>query len=226
MSALAWPARAFTAALLVPIPAALAAQAVLLDRLPADDEREAIYKSSAVSAWVLAAAAMLAARFSEFSRPQLWLSAPDPAAMAAAAAAAFAAGVAVMVVARWLRFPEPEIVAYLIPRSTSEKIAFTGLSISAGIAEELVFRSFLIAALFRAFGSLPLAGGASVAVFAVAHAYQGWRGILQVALLGVILTAPLLLTGSVYPSMAAHAGLDIATGLSLHRWLSRGPGPD
>ncbi len=219
LGGLDWPARAFTAALLVPIPAALGLQALLLDQLPAEEARESVYTSSAASIWVLAGAAMLAARFSEFTRAELWLSAAPPGITALAAAGAFGAGIGIMVIARLLRFPEPEIVSYLIPRSTSEKIAFTGLSISAGIAEELVFRSFLMAALARAFGSLPLAVAASIAVFSVAHAYQGWRGLAQVALLAGILTAPLLLTGSVYPAMAAHAALDIAAGLFLHPLL-------
>ncbi len=221
---LAGPARAFTAALLVPIPATLGLQAFLLDELPAEDEREAVYTSSAVSAWVLAILAMLAARFSGFTRAGLWLVLPDAGTFAMASGATFAAGALIMIVARWLRLPDPEIVTYLIPRSVSEKIAFAGLSISAGIAEELVFRSFLIAALARGLGSVPVAAGVSIVVFAVAHAYQGWLGILQILLLGAILTAPLLITGSVYPGMAAHAALDITAGLVLPRWQRRGPG--
>jgi uncharacterized protein len=63
----------------------------------------------------------------------------------------------------------------------------------------------------------------SIGVFAASHAYQGWIGVLRVALLGVVLTAPFLLTGSVYPSIIAHAALDILAGLVFAEWLRHTP---
>jgi membrane protease YdiL (CAAX protease family) len=128
-----------------------------------------------------------------------------------------------MALGKLIRAPETALLDYLIPRSSHEKIAFAGLSLSAGIAEELVFRSFLIAALEQATGSLGVAVGVSVAVFAISHSYQGIAGLIRVALLGLVLTAPFLLTGSVYPAMAAHAALDLLAGLVLADWLRSAP---
>lgn len=216
---LEWPARSITTFLLGPLPALLLLQARLADRIPAEAEREAVYVSSAISVWILAALAMLAARAGGMSRDDLRLVELPAAELMVAALLTTGAGLAVMGLGKVVRAPESALVDFLIPRTSTERIAFTGLSLSAGIAEELVFRSFLIAALAQASGSLAIAVAVSIAAFAVSHAYQGALGVLRVAILGLVLTAPFLLTGSVYPSMIAHALLDILAGLFLADWL-------
>ena len=220
LAPLPWPARAFTTFLLIPLPALLLVQARLVTELPADAEREAVYVSSAVSVWILAAFAMLAARFGDITRAALWLSWPGTGVFLTATAATVLGGVALLFLGRLLRVPEAPLTRFLLPRTSSEKIAFAGLSVSAGIAEELVFRSFLLAALLVAGATLPVAASLGVVVFALSHAYQGTVGVIRVALLGALLTAPLLLTGSVYPAMAAHALLDLLAGLVLTKWLT------
>lgn len=223
LPALEWPARAFATFLLVPLPSLLLLQTRLVDRIPAEEEREAVYVSSAASVWILAAFAMLAARFSGFSRAELWMSAPALPILFGAAGATVAAGLLLMAAARLLHVRETALIRFLLPRTASEKIAFAGLSVSAGIAEELVFRAFLMAALLKAGLGLPATVVLSVAVFAVSHAYQGIAGMIRVALLGARLTAPILITGSVYPAMIAHAALDLLAGLVLADWLAGEP---
>lgn len=218
-----WPARTLTTFLLGPLPALMIVQARLLDRLPDEAEREGVYFSSAFSVWLLAALAMLAARHSDLTRADLRIEAVPAPVLLGAAALTVLAGLGIMAAGRALQVSESELVDYLIPRTTSEKIAFAGLSVSAGIAEELVFRSFLIGVLFEASGSLAVAVTVSVAAFAVTHAYQGMLGVVRVVLLGLLLTAPFLLTGSVYPSMIAHTVLDLLAGLVLADWLGAGP---
>lgn len=222
LGGLDWPARAFTTFLLVPLPALLLLQARVAQRLPEEEEREAVYVSSAVAVWLLAALAMAAARSSGFTREELWMRWPGVLPVLAAAAATMAAGLGLMALARLLRVRETPLIRFLLPVTSSERIAFAGLSISAGIAEELVFRGFLMAALLRAGLTLPLTVVLAVAVFALSHAYQGIAGVLRVALLGALLTAPMLLTGSVYPAMIAHAALDLIAGLVLAGWLVEG----
>lgn len=216
---LAWPVRLYAIFLLVPLPVILIAQARMSDAIPEGVGREEVYVSSAVSVWILAAFAMLAARFGDLSRTDLRLTLPPTGTLLAAAALTVLAGLALMAAARALRMPETPLLEFLLPRTTSEKIAFAGLSISAGIAEELVYRSFLIAAILAAGGTMPTAVVVSIAAFAVAHAYQGVLGIVRVTILGAIVTAPYLITGSVYPSMIAHAALDLIAGLVLGKWL-------
>lgn len=216
---LAWPARSLTTVLLGPLPALMLVQARMVDRIPEEADRESVYVSSAVTIWVLAAFSMLATRFSGFTRADLRLVELPPTLLLGSAALTVAAGLAVMALGKLVRAPESELIDYLIPRHTSERIAFAGLSISAGIAEELVYRSFLIAALTLASGSVAVAVIVSVGAFAISHAYQGVVGVVRVAILGAVLTAPFLITGSVYPSMIAHAALDLLAGLVLADWL-------
>ena len=219
LDGLAWPARAFTTFLLGPLPALLLLQTRMIDRLPDEAEREAVYVSSAVSVWVLAGLAMLAARFSDLSRITLRLTDLPAGTLLGAAALTVVAGLGIMAAGKLVRVPESALVDYLIPRTGSERIAFAGLSVSAGIAEELVFRSFLIPAVTLASGSLVVGVVVSVGAFALAHTYQGLVGVARVAVLGLVLTAPFLLTGSVYPSMIAHTVLDLLAGLVLADWL-------
>lgn len=216
---LAWPARSLATVLLGPLPALMLVQARIVDGIPEAAEREAVYVSSAVTVWLLAALAMLATRFSGFTRIELRLVELPLSVLLGAAALTVLAGLGIMALGKLLRTPGSELVDYLIPRDASEKIAFAGLSISAGIAEELVYRSFLIAALARASGSLTVAVIVSIAAFAISHAYQGVLGVVRVALLGLVLTVPFLLTGSVFPSMIAHTALDLLAGLVLADWL-------
>lgn len=216
---LAWPARSLTTVLLGPLPALMLVQARMVDRIPEEADRESVYVSSAVTIWVLAAFSMLATRFSGFTRVDLRLVELPAGVLLGSAALTVMAGLAVMALGKLAAAPEPELIDYLIPRHTSERIAFAGLSISAGIAEELVYRSFLIAALTVASGSVAVAVIVSVGAFAISHAYQGVVGVVRVAILGGVLTAPFLITGSVYPSMIAHAALDLLAGLVLADWL-------
>ena len=226
LDSLAWPARALTTFMLGPLPALMILQARLLDQLPAEAEREGVYFSSALAVWILAALAMLAARHSGLTRAELRMEAIPVPLLLGAAGLTTLAGLGIMAAGRMIDVSESELVDYLIPRTGSEKIAFAGLSISAGIAEELVFRSFLIAVITHASGSLTVAVALSVAAFAITHAYQGPVGVLRVVLLGLVLTAPFLLTGSVYPSMIAHTALDLLAGLVLAGWLGAGPESD
>lgn len=226
LDGLPWVARSFTTFLLVPLPALLLLQAQLADQMPQEAEREAVYLSSAVSVWALAGFAMLAARFSDMSRAELRLQGLDLSTLVLATGVTVGAGVGLMAMGRLLRVRESPLLEYLMPRTGAEKIAFGGLSISAGIAEELVFRSFLIAALVQAGASLPVAVALSIAIFALSHGYQGLAGVFRVALLGGVLTAPFLLTDSVYPSILAHIILDLLAGLVLADWLLDSSGED
>lgn len=220
LPALGWPARMFTTFLLVPLPALMLLQLRLVERLPAEEDREAVYLSSALTVWALAGLAMMAARFSDFERAQIWLSWPGLGSFLVVTAGVTAAGLLLMVLGRLLKVPETPLIRFLLPRTGSERIAFAGLSVSAGIAEELVFRAFLIAALLQAGASLAVAVAVSVLIFAVSHAYQGFAGVIRVALLGGLLTVPILLVESVYPAMAAHALLDLLAGLVMADWLA------
>ncbi len=104
---------------------------------------------------------------------------------------------------------ETEITYLLMPGTRREKlVAVLLVAPTAGICEEFLYRGFLLSALYGWLHSLGWAWGLSSIFFAMAHFYQGRLGVLRVALLGALLAWPAVVTGSLYPSMAAHFLID------------------
>ena len=212
----------FTSGLLVLLPALGAAQAQMLDDLPL--ERMSVYGSSAVTIAVLGGAALgLGLRLG--GPGALGLVPVAPGVLAAWAVGMTATGVALVVgslaVGRRLGRPESRTVGELMPRTARERLAFTGLSLVAGLGEELAYRGYLVAVL------APLVGPwgavvAGAAAFSVLHGYQGRAGIARTGLLGLLLGASLVVTGSLWPAVAAHAAVDVVLGAVLGEWLLAG----
>jgi len=106
----------------------------------------------------------------------------------------------------------------LIPRDGRELRAFSALSITAGVCEELLFRGFLLVFLTALLGTLPAVALSSLA-FGAGHAYQGVTGILKTGGVGLVLAGLFLLTGSLWPPMLLHAMLDVNSGYLGYRAL-------
>ncbi len=104
---------------------------------------------------------------------------------------------------------ESDLVHLLIPQTRLEKILAVFLvAPTAAFCEELIYRGFLFAQLLAWTDSVAWALVISSFGFALAHVYQGVHGMTRVALLGALLTVPLIRTGSLFPSMAAHFLID------------------
>ncbi|GAC06402.1 CPBP family intramembrane glutamic endopeptidase [Paraglaciecola chathamensis] len=104
-------------------------------------------------------------------------------------------------------------VAWLMPRSLKELTLFTGgLSLSAGICEELLFRGFLWQLLTPILGLWPALLLSSI-LFGVAHYYQGWPHVLRTGVMGIALGLVLWLTESIWIAIALHALIDMYGGL-------------
>jgi len=98
------------------------------------------------------------------------------------------------------------------PHTRTELAWFMGLSVSAGICEEFIFRGYVIW-LFQSVLGLWGAAVASLFIFAAAHLYQGVKGALAVAVVGGLFTLIVLAFGSLVPAMAVHALVDVGEGL-------------
>jgi len=122
---------------------------------------------------------------------------------------------------RALRWQESPLLVHLLPRTCGEKLAFSALAVAAGTAEELLFRGFLLPALDTATGSAALAALLGSAVFGFLHNDQRLAGTARAAAIGLLLALPVLATGSLLPSIAAHIATDLAAGLLLADWLLR-----
>ena len=104
---------------------------------------------------------------------------------------------------------EHELVRLLLPETRREKLwAVLALAPTAALCEEFLYRGYLLAQLGQWMRITPWAWVGSTVAFGLAHAYQGWNGMLRAALLGGLLAYPVISLGSLYPAMAAHFLID------------------
>ncbi len=105
-----------------------------------------------------------------------------------------------------------ESVAALMPHTEGELKSFIGVSITAGICEEALYRGFLIWYLGNYVGILH-AALISVLVFGLAHAYQGKDGMLKTSAMGLVLAIIYVLSGSLLGPVLIHIVTDVTGGL-------------
>lgn len=113
-------------------------------------------------------------------------------------------------------------IARLMPHSDAEFAGFAALAVTAGVCEEIMFRGFLTWYLGH-YLPLPAAAAVQVAVFGLAHLYQGRAGIVKTGLVGAFFTGLVWVSGSLYPAMLIHALMDLHAGdlarrMHVQRW--------
>lgn len=112
-----------------------------------------------------------------------------------------------------------QIAERLLPRARVEKWAAVALLLTVSICEEFVYRGF-IQSLFQIALQSPAAGAViSSGFFALAHAYQGKRGVITTFAVGLIFSVVRLWTGSLVPSMIIHFAVDFSAGVASSRLL-------
>ncbi len=111
-----------------------------------------------------------------------------------------------------------------LPQTPQELRAFSLLSITAGICEEIIYRGYLM----WLFGTW-LAGGSaatwlavlgSTVVFTLGHCYQGVSNMVRVFLVGLVMAALYVLTGSLWAPIFLHAAMDLLQGRIVYRALA------
>ena len=107
---------------------------------------------------------------------------------------------------------ESRLVRELLPVTRRENGLYAGLSLCAGFGEELAYRGYAIPAVIVAGASAPVALALTSGAFAVLHSYQGVLGVVRTGVVGVIMGAVFLHTGSLWPPMVAHVVIDLAVG--------------
>ena len=104
------------------------------------------------------------------------------------------------------------IQSYL-PQRAIEILLWIGVSVSAGICEEFVFRGYFQKQ-FEAYTHTKWLGLILQSVlFGVSHGYQGVQACAQIAIFGSLYGALALWRKSLRPGMMAHAGSDILSGI-------------
>ena len=196
---------------------ALAQRSLPVEELRA--HRSAAYASSVLGLGLMALAALWA--WPEMGRGiGEWLDWPgSPAALLGTSALLTTGGLSLSYAFRGLGarlgWRETDLVRAIMPVTPGEKGVFVLLSTAAGTCEEIVFRGFVPLFLMPWFGGYLLAALPTCAVFGILHAYQGAHGMVRTAAMGLVLAGGVAWTGSLLPSILAHAALNVLIGLVL-----------
>ncbi|MFY9802282.1 MAG: CPBP family intramembrane glutamic endopeptidase [Candidatus Acidiferrales bacterium] len=108
----------------------------------------------------------------------------------------------------------PQLALKLFPQDDVERLAFFALVVTVAICEELVYRGF-VQRVFQDWARGAVIAGVvgSAIYFAVAHLYQGRRGLASTLVIGLIFAGIRAWTGSLLPPIAAHFVADLTVGL-------------
>ena len=101
----------------------------------------------------------------------------------------------------------------MLPQRGIELTFWIALSVTAGICEETIFRGYLQRQFMALTKSAPAGILLSAATFGAAHAYQGFRMMILIALYGAMFGILAYWRGSVRPGMIAHAWQDSLNGV-------------
>ncbi|MGY1706930.1 type II CAAX prenyl endopeptidase Rce1 family protein [Geodermatophilus sp. SYSU D00697] len=107
--------------------------------------------------------------------------------------------------------PQAHATLALLPRTRAERRLFTVVGVTAGVCEEWLYRGFFLAVVAAVAGGLSTAALVAVAAaaFGLAHAYQGVAGVLTTGVLGGVLAALYLDTGSLLLPVVLHVLIDL-----------------
>ncbi|RNL84608.1 CPBP family intramembrane glutamic endopeptidase [Halostreptopolyspora alba] len=101
------------------------------------------------------------------------------------------------------------VLTALAPRSRSERRMAAGLAVTAGVCEELLYRGLFVALGVSMGLPVLVAAVASCVLFALAHIYQGWWGLVGPGVLGALFMVVYLGTGSLFIPIVLHIVLDL-----------------
>ena len=104
----------------------------------------------------------------------------------------------------------------LLPETILENLLWVGVSISAGICEEIVYRGYLQRQFLALTGSPIIAVLAQGIIFGVGHAYQGAKQVVVITVLGLLFGLLAWWRKNLRPGIIVHAWADIFGG-----WIER-----
>jgi membrane protease YdiL (CAAX protease family) len=104
----------------------------------------------------------------------------------------------------------------LLPRTALEIAVWIATSVTAGLCEEFVFRGYVQRQCAAWSRSAAVAIVGQGLVFGVMHAYQGWRSVVVISVLGMAYGGLAAWRKTLRIGMVAHAWQDVWSG-----WLSR-----
>lgn len=142
-----------------------------------------------------------------------WESIGDFAADAALGVAAWAVWIGILNFARFVFGPESAAQVVPQPSHLVEIALWIGVSISAGFAEEVVFRGYFQRQFEALTGSEVVAVFLQALVFSLGHSYEGTMTIVTITALALLFGFLAMWRQNLRAAMLGHAWTDIAAGL-------------
>jgi membrane protease YdiL (CAAX protease family) len=100
----------------------------------------------------------------------------------------------------------------MLPTNAAESRLFAAIALTAGICEEVLCRGFVFWYVGHWIGPWPTVVGAAIP-FGIAHIYQGPKGAVRTAVIGVVIGSLYVATGSLLWPMIVHATIDLGAGM-------------
>ncbi len=100
----------------------------------------------------------------------------------------------------------------LLPQSIWEILLWVLASTTAGICEEMAFRGYLQQQFGALTGSVPIAVLGQGVVFGLFHAYQGWKNVVVICVIGVLYGLLAAWRGNLRANVLTHAWTDVWEG--------------
>jgi membrane protease YdiL (CAAX protease family) len=127
----------------------------------------------------------------------------------------------------WARIPQERknTIRLLLPENPRELAYWVVISLLAGIAEETAYRGVAFQLLCAMTHSPVLAMLLCVIAFAAAHMAQGLKAAVAVGVIGALLHALVIWSGTLYVAMVVHAIYDLLLGVLVMRLFQSAPAP-
>jgi uncharacterized protein len=185
-------------------------------------DRLSLYASTLAFQWIVAGVILWRTSAHEIRTSQLGLAIPNPALVVTVAAVLSALILLnqIMGLRRLVAQPEniqgilPQLALKLFPQDDVERLAFFALVATVALCEELIYRGF-VQRVFQDWSrdTVVVAVVGSAVFFALAHLYQGRRGLVSTLAIGLVFSTIRAWTGSLLPCVAAHFVADITVGM-------------
>jgi CAAX protease family protein len=183
-------------------------------------DRLSIYASTIAFQWLATVIILWRTRAHGISITELGLAIPRPG-LAITASIVLAALISVNQIYslhRLVKAPSegvlPQLALKLFPQDDVERLIFFALVLTVAICEEFIYRGFVQRVFQDWSGGYVIAGVVGSAIFfALAHLYQGPRGLLTTSVVGVIFSAVRASAGSLLPTFVAHFTADFSIGM-------------
>jgi uncharacterized protein len=185
-------------------------------------DRLSLYASTLAFQWFAAGVILWRSSARELRASQIGLAIPNPALVITVSVVLSAVILLnqIMGLRRLVAQPEkiqgilPQLTLKLFPQDDVERLAFFALVTTVALCEELIYRGF-VQRVFQDWsrGSVIVAIVGSAVFFAVAHLYQGRRGLVSTLTIGLLFATIRAWTDSLLPCVVAHFVADITVGM-------------